>query len=83
MKIYNLGSLNIDYVYSVDHFVSAGETEASKGMNVFPGGKGLNQSVAIAKAGAQFIHGAIVGNGSEFLVNTLTDVGVDTTRIKK
>ena len=26
MKIYNLGSLNIDYVYSVEHFVTAGET---------------------------------------------------------
>ena len=42
MKIYNLGSLNIDYVYSVEHFVSAGETLPSDVMEVFPGGKGLN-----------------------------------------
>ena len=48
MKIYNLGSLNIDYVYAVDHFVTAGETLASEKMTVFPGGKGLNQSVALA-----------------------------------
>ena len=42
MKIYNLGSLNIDYVYSVEHFVTAGETLPSDVMWVFPGGKGLN-----------------------------------------
>ncbi len=45
MKIYNLGSLNIDYVYSVEHFVSAGETLSSDVMEIFPGGKGLNQSL--------------------------------------
>ena len=52
MKIYNFGSLNIDYVYSVEHFVTAGETLPSDVMEVFPGGKGLNQSVALARAGA-------------------------------
>ena len=55
MKIYNLGSLNIDYVYAVDHFVVAGETLASEKMTVFPGGKGLNQSVALARADARVI----------------------------
>jgi ribokinase len=29
MKVLNYGSLNIDYVYEVDHFVKAGETQAS------------------------------------------------------
>ena len=51
MKIYNLGSLNIDYVYSVDHIVQPGETQTTGGMNVFLGGKGINQSMALAKAG--------------------------------
>lgn len=51
MKIYNLGSLNIDYVYRVAHFVRAGETLSSADMEVFPGGKGLNQSIALARAG--------------------------------
>lgn len=82
MKIYNLGSLNIDYVYAVDHFVAAGETLSSKGMAVFPGGKGLNQSVALAKAGAAVIHGAVAGNDGKFLVETLTAAGVDASRIK-
>ena len=44
MKILNFGSLNIDYVYSVDHFVQKGETISSSQMNIFSGGKGLNFS---------------------------------------
>lgn len=83
MKIYNLGSLNIDYVYSVEHFVSAGETLASNNMNIFAGGKGLNQSISLAKAGAKVIHGALLGDNGDFLVDTLTKSGVDASRIKK
>ncbi len=83
MKIYNLGSLNIDYVYSVEHFVAAGETLSSKNMQIFPGGKGLNQSVALARAGAKVIHGAMIGDNSEMLLNVLSEAGVDTSRIEK
>ena len=82
MKIYNLGSLNIDYVYAVEHFVKAGETLSSDNMQIFPGGKGLNQSVALAKAGAKVIHGGLVGNNGEFLIDTLSAAGVDVSRIK-
>ncbi len=82
MKIYNLGSLNIDYVYDVEHFVKAGETLASKGMRVFPGGKGLNQSVALSRAGSKVIHGAMIGQDGELLLDTLKASGVDTSRIK-
>lgn len=83
MKIYNLGSLNIDYVYQVDHFVSAGETLSSDQMTVFPGGKGLNQSIALARAGATVIHGAILGSDGQFLIDTLLASGVDTDRIRR
>jgi len=83
MKIYNLGSLNIDYVYSVDHFVSAGETISSEKMQIFPGGKGLNQSVALARAGASVIHGAKIGDSGDFLVETLRRSGVDVSKIEK
>ncbi len=82
MKIYSLGSLNIDYVYAVEHFVSAGETLASNGMQIFPGGKGLNQSIALARAGVPVIHGAVLGKDGDFLLKTLADSGVDTSRIK-
>ena len=47
MKILNFGSLNIDYVYSVSHFVEKGETISSNTLDVFPGGKGLNQSLSL------------------------------------
>ena len=38
MKILNLGSLNLDYVYQVDHMVQPGETLASSDMQIFCGG---------------------------------------------
>jgi hypothetical protein len=52
MKILNFGSLNIDYTYKVPHFVGRGETLAALDMKKFPGGKGLNQSVALGRSGA-------------------------------
>ena len=51
-RILNFGSLNIDYVYGVSHMVAPGETLAARDRSVYPGGKGLNQSVALARAGA-------------------------------
>lgn len=82
MKIYNLGSLNIDYVYDIDHFVCSGETLSSLDMRIFPGGKGLNQSVALSKAGANVIHGAVLGKNGTLLTDTLSSAGVDIRRIK-
>lgn len=61
MKILNVGSLNIDYVYRVAHFVRPGETIASLGLTKGCGGKGLNQSVALARAGARTAHAGCVG----------------------
>ncbi|MBQ7715843.1 MAG: ribokinase [Clostridia bacterium] len=83
MKVYNLGSLNVDYVYSVDHFVSAGETVASYKLERHPGGKGLNQSVAIARAGGTALHGALIGDGAGFLRDQLNDSGVDTSFMRR
>ncbi len=83
MKIYNLGSLNVDYVYSVDHFVAAGETISSSKMEIFPGGKGLNQSVAIARAGGEVVHGALLGDGADFLIEQMKSSGVDVSKIKR
>ncbi len=54
MKVLNFGSLNIDYTYQVDHFVRAGETMSSESLQVFSGGKGLNQSIALSKAGVTY-----------------------------
>jgi ribokinase len=83
MKVYSIGSLNIDYVYKVPHFVRAGETLASTEMNIFPGGKGLNQSIALKKAGLEVIHVAPIGEDGEFLLEVLKEAGVNTEKIVK
>lgn len=78
MKILSLGSLNLDYVYKVEHFVQAGETIASLGRNEFCGGKGLNQSIALARAGAQVYHAGKIGADGDKLKRKLEDNGVNT-----
>lgn len=82
MKILNFGSSNMDFVYSLEHIVSAGETVKSKSMNIFPGGKGLNQSVALARAGQRVYHAGCFGTDGEMLVNLLKENGVDVSHIK-
>ncbi|MCR4622399.1 MAG: ribokinase [Clostridiales bacterium] len=81
MKVLNFGSLNIDYVYQVPHFVKEGETLASTGLCVFSGGKGLNQSVALARAGAQVFHAGNIGEDGVFLLDELNDAGVNTSLV--
>lgn len=78
MPILNFGSLNIDHVYRVDSFVQPGETKHSKAYMVNSGGKGLNQSIAAAKAGGQVLHAGLVGRDGSFLVEKLQAAGVDT-----
>lgn len=82
-KILSFGSLNIDYVYSVDHFVQKGETLASSALEIFSGGKGLNQSVALGRAGAEVFHAGAVGPDGQFLVDLLQEAGVDTHLVKR
>lgn len=83
MKILNFGSLNLDYVYDVDHFVQPGETMSSLELFINCGGKGLNQSIAAAKAGNQVYHAGIVGTGGDMLVQELEKNGVDVSFIQK
>ena len=83
MKILNFGSCNIDFVYSLNHIVNAGETETSGEMNIFPGGKGLNQSIALARAGAKVFHAGCVGEDGELLTDILRKNGVDISNVEK
>lgn len=63
--------------YSVDHFVRGGETMSSAEMHVFSGGKGLNQSIALSKSGAEVWHaGAISTGDGDFLIRQLKEAGV-------
>ena len=82
MKVLNFGSLNLDYVYSVDHMVAPGETLASSGMNTFCGGKGLNQSIALAKAGVDVYHAGMIGEEGDILLKACKEGGVNADYIK-
>lgn len=81
-KLVNLGSLGIDHVYDVDHFTTSGETVATLTHEVFPGGKGLNQSLAAAKAGAEVCHVGCVGTDGEWLRDTLAAESVDVSGVR-
>ena len=82
MKILNFGSLNLDYVYRVDHFVGPGETLSAASRDVLPGGKGLNQSIALVRAGAQVFHAGCLGAGGGMLREILEKDGVDTSLLR-
>lgn len=78
MAILNFGSLNIDFTYDVDSFVQAGQTISSTNLHVTAGGKGLNQSVALARAGAEVYHAGLIGSDGAFLTELLEKSGVNT-----
>lgn len=82
MKILNFGSLNIDKVYAVEEIVKGGETIDSVSFGESVGGKGLNQSIAVAKAGGNIMHAGCVGKDGEILLQALKDNNVDTSLIK-
>ncbi|MDE6892527.1 MAG: ribokinase [Lachnospiraceae bacterium] len=84
MKILNFGSLNIDYVYRVAHILQPGETLKAGEMEVFPGGKGLNQSIAAARAGAEVYHAGMVGaDDGGFLLDVCRENHVNTDYIRR
>ena len=83
LAIFNLGSINIDYVYRVPHHVSPGETLASEGLLRGLGGKGANQSVAAARAGGKVVHIGAVGEDADWAVAVLREAGVRTTHITR
>ena len=76
-KLVNLGSLCVDHVYRVPAFPRAGESVASPTHETFPGGKGLNQSIAAARAGVEVVHVGCVGEDGGWLKHTLAGEGVD------
>jgi ribokinase len=82
-KIVNFGSLNLDYVYSLPHMVRPGETLSCTQLYINNGGKGLNQSVALARAGAKVIHAGIIGNEGTRLKEFLHENGADTSLIRQ
>ena len=82
-RILNFGSLNLDQVYRVDAFVQPGETKLSRSLETHCGGKGLNQSVAAARAGAEVWHAGMLGCDGEMLLDKLRENGVNLTQMER
>lgn len=77
MKILVYGSLNIDHVYQLPHFLRPGETLSSLSYQRNSGGKGLNQAIALARAGQEVWFAGGIGQDGLFLRDALTAEGVD------
>ena len=77
MKIFNYGAINIDHIYQVPHLVRAGETLSSTDYHQVLGGKGANQSIALARAGAEVHHIGRCSKTDTWAVEQLGDAGVN------
>ncbi|QYH36497.1 ribokinase [Salinibacterium sp. M195] len=79
-----VGSANIDQVFSVDRIPSPGETVLSHGVSTALGGKGQNQAVAAARAGAKTCFVGAVGadNFGEMVRAGLTADSIDVTQLR-
>lgn len=80
--ILNFGSVNIDNCYQVRDFVRAGETISALEVTRHAGGKGFNQSVALARAGAKVCHAGCIGEDGLLLRDMLRAAGVDTDYLR-
>lgn len=78
MRILNFGSVNIDLTYRVEHFVRPGETLSARTVTRNAGGKGFNQSVALAKAGFEVYHAGHIGSDGQFLKTLCEEYGIHT-----
>ena len=81
-KVLSFGSLNLDFVYQVDHIVLGGETIDAHDVQTHCGGKGLNQSIALARGGADVAHAGIVGDDGQALLDICRESGVDVSRVR-
>ena len=83
MKVLNIGSCNIDYIYEVNHMVRPGETQTVQTLEIVSGGKGLNQSIALAKAGVEVYHAGLIGKDGGILKQTLETYDVKTDHVNE
>ncbi|EOQ38163.1 ribokinase [Butyricicoccus pullicaecorum] len=82
MKVLNIGSMNLDHVYTVDHIVEPGETQSSTQLQLFLGGKGMNQSVALAKAGVEVYQGGMIGEDGSVFLDACREYGIHADYIR-
>src|ERR1700686_3937143 len=81
-----VGSLNMDFVVSVEQLPAPGETGLGGNFRMFPGGKGANQACAAAKLGGNSAAVRMVGRVgydvfADHLKASLAAAGVDVTPV--
>lgn len=81
VTVHNYGSINIDHVYRVPHLVRPGETLSSTDYRIVLGGKGANQSLALARAGGRVDHWGQLGDSDRWALDSLREAGVGTEHI--
>ena len=83
MKVLSFGSLNLDYIYKMPYFIRPGETLACLSREVACGGKGLNQSIALSRGGAEVYHAGCIGEDGAPLRAMLQQAGVNTDYLRE
>ncbi|QFU01693.1 Ribokinase [Halomonas sp. THAF5a] len=79
--LHNFGSINLDHFYRVTHLVRPGETLASRDYRVGLGGKGANQSLAMARAGGRVSHWGRLNHRDAWARERLGESGVEVAGI--
>ena len=78
MGIVVFGSINMDLVARCVRLPKPGETLTGRAFQTIPGGKGANQSVAIARAGSRVHHLSAIGPDNRWVLDRLA-CGLDVT----
>jgi ribokinase len=83
MKILVIGSSNTEMIFRSPLIPQAGETILGSSFNISPGGRGVNQAIAAARAGGNTIFIGRTGNDlfGEQVVEVLQKENIDTTNI--
>ncbi|MCC5983574.1 MAG: ribokinase [Rhodobacteraceae bacterium] len=83
MTIFCFGSINIDHFYRLDRLPAPGETVAARAVETGLGGKGANQAVAAARAGARVVQLGAVGTDGDAALTQLQALGVDCRAVSR
>jgi len=82
MAVFNLGSINIDLIYTLPHFPAPGETVTTTSCMRTLGGKGANQSMALAAAGSRVFLVGAMNPADDWLTEVLREGGVNLTHVQ-
>ncbi len=85
VQIVVVGSTNFDLVVKVNRLPKEGESMLADNLQFFPGGKGANQAVGVARLGAKTTFLGAVGQDmiGDFLIQGLEANGIDTAWVKR